>query len=115
MARSATIDGPEDLQRTLFLDTLDRLRYGHLALLHAVATGPRPERSSDWYREGTPCYLAIRSAIPGMDCVFLHRAWEDMVALGLLTSWTDYIVTEESPVEEPGEPSPDMDVSFLTS
>lgn len=104
MARSATIDGPEELQRTLLLDTLDRLRYSHLALLHAVATGPKPERNSDYYKEGTPCYVAIRAAMPGIDDVFLHRVWEDMVALGLLTSWTDYIVTEESPIDQPGEP-----------
>ncbi len=104
MARSATIGGPEELQRTLLLDTLDRLRYSHIALLHAVATGPKPQRNSDYYKEGTPCYEAIRAAMPDLDDVFLHRAWEDMVALGLLTSWTDYIVTEESPIEQPGEP-----------
>jgi hypothetical protein len=104
MARSASIGGPEDLRRTLLLDTLDRLRYSHLALLHAVATGPRPQRSRDYYTEGTPCYLAVRAAMPGIDDVFLHRAWDDMVTLGLLTSWTDYIVAEESPTEEPGEP-----------
>jgi hypothetical protein len=103
MARSATTEGPADLQRTLLLDTLDRLRYGHLALLHAVAAGPRPERARDYYTEGTPSYAAVHDALPGIDEVFLRRAWEDMVALGLLTSWTNYLVTEESPEEDSGD------------
>ena len=104
MARAATVDGPERLKRTLFLDTLDRLRHPHLALLHAVASGPKPERMGDYYTPGTECYRSIRSSMPEIDDVFLYRAWDDMVALGLLTSLTDYLVTEESPTEEPGEP-----------
>ena len=104
MARAATVDGPERLQRTLFLDTLDGLRRPHLALLHAVASGPKPERMADYYTPGTKSYRAIRSSMPDMDEVFLYRAWDDMVALGLLASLTDYLVTEESPTEEPGEP-----------
>jgi hypothetical protein len=104
MARAATVDGPERLQRTLFLDTLDRLRYPHLALLQAVAAGPKPERMGDYHTPGTECYQAIHLSMPDMDDVFLYRAWDDMVALGLLASLTDYIVTEESPMEERGEP-----------
>ncbi len=104
MARSTIIGGPEDLQLTLLLDTLDRLRYSHLTLLHAVATGPRPTSNRDYSTEGTPGYVSIRSAMPGIDDIFLHRAWEDMVALGLLTSWTDYLVTEELPIDESGDP-----------
>jgi hypothetical protein len=97
MARSATIDGPEALQRSLLLDTLDRLRHSHLALLHAIAAGPHSTSTRDYYTPGTPSYEAVRNAMPGIDDIFLHRAWEDMVALGLLSSWTNYLVTEESP------------------
>lgn len=97
MARSATRLGPEDVQRAILLDTLDRVQAIHLRLLYAVLRGPVPDHNGEYATKGTPAYDAIHDALPGIDEVILHRAWEDMVSLGLLESWTDYLVTEESP------------------
>jgi hypothetical protein len=102
MARSATRLGPEDVQRAILLDTLDRVQATHLRLLYAVFRGPAPDHNADYAKKGTPAFEAIHDALPGIDEVILHRAWEDMVSLGLLESWTDYLVTEESPPKSEG-------------
>ena len=113
MARAATVDGPEQVQRDHLLDTLDRLRHRHLVILHAVASGPAPAKMRDYYDEGTPAYRAVRAAVPGLDDTFLHRAWEDMVALGLLSSWTDYVVSDASPLDDTGMPVTAFGRAFL--
>jgi hypothetical protein len=114
VARSATRLGPEDVQRALLLDTLDRVQATHLRLLYAVISGPVPDHHGDYAKEGTPAFIAIHDALPGIDEVILHRAWEDMVSLGLLESWTDYIVTEESrPTSKGGLPLTPFGSYFL--
>lgn len=103
VARSATHDGPEAIERGILLDTLDRVQETHLRLLYAIAAAPRPEKASDYARLGSPASDALRTALPGLDVVLLHRAWEDLVSLGLLVSWTDSLVTEDSPVDIVGD------------
>lgn len=113
MARSATTEGPEQAQRGLLLDTLDRLHLTHLTLLHAVAVRPMPAKFADYRVEGTAVYAALRTALPDLHQMFLQRAWEDMVGLGLIHSSGNYLISQDSPVDADGSPITPFGRAFL--
>ena len=112
LARTITSERPLESERSLMLDTLDRLRSVHLAILAAIASDPRPPYAAGVYLDGVSVSSGyLTSEVPGLASPVLARCWEDLALLQLVAPVSTMTV-EYGSAPQKGAPTRPIVTSF---